>query len=160
MISAFNEKMYQQYLNKKKVLFLIFLLVSLAVFAICILFLFISKRGQVIYLITNIVLTIIYGFYVVYYVTTINRLNNEKIFQIKKVMNANSFQEYARFISLREIKEISNLKTYIYRFEDLNANERELYCFELIDFEKDQCYLLESKLDYLIKYEVHYENKR
>lgn len=150
MIEDLNKTLYQKYQNKKKTLFLLFLVISLIWISLCIVFLFISKRGQIIYLIINITLTIIYGFYLVYYLTKINNYLSQSITKLKTINNAISLKEYLIFVGFKEEKEIENLKANVYEFKTLDGTLKDIYYFGKLELEKDNKYLIESKLDYLV----------
>ena len=139
--------------NKERSLF-IFLILSVCWLTITLSLLLISKRPYLVYLLINILITILYGFYGVYFFSIIYKLKKETVNFLKKIDNGIIEKEYAVYVKKLEDEKIGNLVIHVYMFNSLDGKERKLRCFDNIEFNNGK-YYLETKLDYIISFEAY-----
>ena len=139
--------------NKERSLF-IFLILGVCWLTITLSLLLISKRPYLIYLLINIIITILYGFYAVYFFSIIYKLKKETVNFLKKIDNGIIEKEYAVYFKKLDDEKIGNLVIHVYMFNSLDGKERKLRCFDNIEFNNGK-YYLETKLDYIISFEAY-----
>jgi len=125
---------------------------------ICTILLIFAQKPYIIYLIINIILTLVYWLYATYYFLNTRRTLNKRRFYLVTINNATILKEYLTYIGPFDEKEIEGIKVYRYKFVNLGNEERILSSLEKLDIEK-QTYYLESKIDYILSLEVYHEEK-
>ena len=102
-------------------------------------------------LIIDIVLSIVYISFSIYFFTNILKKVLEEERNLNTILNA----QIDKFFLFYKSVEIEN-DLYIYLFKDLLNNEIKLKSFEKIDFSNNK-YLIESKINYIVSWEESHE---
>lgn len=141
-------------LVKKKTKSLLFYsLICSCFLLISITLLLFSKRPYFFYLVISIIITIIFGFYSVYYFTITFKQLNEELSLINKIDNSVINKEYAYFDDIIDIKYYKNFTIYVYSFKLLDNEIKKYYSFLKIE-KTDKKYYIESKLNYIVSFKV------
>lgn len=141
-------------LVKKKTKSLLFYsLICSCFLLISITLLLFSKRPYFIYLVISIIITIIFGFYSVYYFTITFKQINEELSLINKIDNSVINKEYAYFDDIIDTKYYKNFTIYVYNFKLLDNEIKKYYSFLKIE-KIDKKYYIESKLNYIVSFKV------
>ena len=141
-------------LVKKKTKSLLFYsLICSCFLLISITLLLFSKRPYFVYLVISIIITIIFGFYSVYYFTITFKQLNEELSLINKIDNSVINKEYAYFDDIIDIKYYKNFTIYVYSFKLLDNEIKKYYSFLKIE-KTDKKYYIESKLNYIVSFKV------
>ena len=141
-------------LVKKKTKSLLFYsLICSCFLLITITLLLFSKRPYFLYLVISIIITIIFGFYSVYYFTITFKQLNEELSLINKIDNSVANKEYAYFDDTIDIKHYKNFTIYVYNFKLLDNEIKKYYSFLKIE-KTDKKYYIESKLNYIVSFKV------
>lgn len=121
-------------LVKKKTKSLLFYsLICSCFLLISITLLLFSKRPYFFYLVISIIITIIFGFYSVYYFTITFKQLNEELSLINKIDNSVINKEYAYFDDIIDIKYYKNFTIYVYSFKLLDNEIKKYYSFLKIE---------------------------
>ena len=148
------DKYLYKYNKNKELSLFIYFVIAILYLTITIIVLLLSKRPYLIYLIIDIVLSILFGFYSVYYFSIILKIKKETVLFLKKLDNGNLNKEYAIFNRKLDDEIIGNLPIYVYMFHTLDGKERKLRCIDNICF-GDKKYYIETKLDYIVSFKVY-----
>lgn len=140
--------------KKKKKSLLFYSLICSCFLLISITLLLFSKRPYFIYLVISIIITIIFGFYSVYYFTITFKQINEELSLINKIDNSVINKEYAYFDDIIDTKYYKNFTIYVYSFKLLDNEIKKYYSFLKIE-KIDKKYYIESKLNYIVSFKVN-----
>ena len=151
-MSKINFDKIKKEINKSKnTKIILYVGITLVWATLSILLLILSKEKYLANLIIDIVLSVIYISFSIYFFTTIFKKILEEEKELNTILNAQIDIYYLYFKSM----DLNN-NTYIYLFKDLLNNEVKLKSFEKIDFSSNK-YLVESKINNIVSWEEVHE---
>jgi len=155
-MKLWSKQCYNQTRNKRKKLLALYVSVSVLWLVLCVCNLLFSKENYTPYLITNIVLTIFYGWFSVFFFT-VSFASVNALCKLQKAMcNATEKEEILTFEEEKEDRTQNTLILKVYSFT-AEKSKRELLSFTPILFEKGTTYRLCTLKNIIVSYEVQDE---
>lgn len=145
------DKIKREISKSKNTKIILYIGITLVWITLSILLLILSKEKYLANLIIDIVLSILYISFSIYFFTTILKKVLEEEKNLNTILNA-QIDKY--FLFYKSVEMENDL--YIYLFKDLLNNEIKLKSFERIDFSNNK-YLIESKINYIVSWEESHE---
>ena len=145
------DKIKREISKSKNTKIILYIGITLVWITLSILLLILSKEKYLANLIIDIVLSIVYISFSIYFFTTILKKVLEEEKNLNTILNAQIDKYFLFYKSVEMDKDL-----YIYLFKDLLNNEIKLKSFEKIDFSNNK-YLIESKINYIVSWEESHE---
>ena len=145
------DKIKRNISKSKNTKIILYIGITLVWITLSILLLILSKEKYLANLIIDIVLSIVYISFSIYFFTTILKKVLEEEKNLNTILNA-QIDKYYLFYKETEMEN----DLYIYLFKDLLNNEIKLKSFEKIDFSNNK-HLIESKINYIVSWEESHE---
>ena len=145
------DKIKREISKSKNTKIILYIGITLVWITLSILLLILSKEKYLANLIIDIVLSILYISFSIYFFTNILKKVLEEEKNFNTILNA-QIDKY--FLFYKSVEMENDL--YIYLFKDLLNNEIKLKSFERIDFSNNK-YLIESKINYIVSWEESHE---
>ena len=145
------DKIKKEISKSKNIKIILYIGITLVWISLSILLLILSKEKYLANLIIDIVLSILYISFSIYFFTNILKKVLEEEKNFSTILNA-QIDKY--FLFYKSVEMENDL--YIYLFKDLLNNEIKLKSFERIDFSNNK-YLIESKINYIVSWEESHE---
>ena len=145
------DKIKREISKSKNTKIILYIGITLVWITLSILLLILSKEKYLANLIIDIVLSILYISFSIYFFTNILKKVLEEEKNLNTILNA-QIDKY--FLFYKSVEMENDL--YIYLFKDLLNNEIKLKSFERIDFSNNK-YLIESKINYIVSWEESHE---
>ncbi len=145
------DKIKREISKSKNTKIILYIGITLVWITLSILLLILSKEKYLANLIIDIVLSIVYISFSIYFFTTILKKVLEEEKNFNTILNAQIDKYYLFYKDTEMDKDL-----YIYLFKDLLNNEIKLKSFERIDFSNNK-YLIESKINYIVSWEESHE---
>ena len=145
------DKIKREISKSKNTKIILYIGITLVWITLSILLLILSKEKYLANLIIDIVLSILYISFSIYFFTNILKKVLEEEKNFNTILNAQIDKYFLFYKSVEMDKDL-----YIYLFKDLLNNEIKLKSFERIDFSNNK-YLIESKINYIVSWEESHE---
>ena len=145
------DKIKREISKSKNTKIILYIGITLVWITLSILLLILSKEKYLANLIIDIVLSILYISFSIYFFTNILKKVLEEEKNFNTILNA-QIDKY--FLFYKSVEMENDL--YIYLFKDLLNNAIKLKSFERIDFSNNK-YLIESKINYIVSWEESHE---
>ena len=143
--------------RRKKKFLILYIAIACAYAAVALLLLFLSPDGYLPYMIGDILLTIAFGFFSIFFFTVLYDEAGKRSRLYDKVLSALSEREYGVFLKEEEPKTVDGVSMRVLLFV-VAGTERELHCLSKeIAFEKEKKYLLEIRAGVLTEAESAYD---